>query len=90
MYLDSGIWGFPCDSGGKEFACNLGDLGSIPELGRAPGEEKDYPLQYSGLENSMDCIVHGVTKSRTRLSDFHFQWYFKHQSYTLYGVYIPN
>ena len=44
----------------------------IPGLGRFPGEGKDYPLQYSGLENSMDCIVHGVTKSRTRLRDFHF------------------
>ena len=43
--------------------CNVGDLGSIPELGRDPGEGNSYPLQYSGLENSMDCIVHGVTKS---------------------------
>ena len=49
----------------------MGDLGSIPGLGRSPQEGKGYPLQYSGLENSMDCIVHGVTKSRTRLSDFH-------------------
>ena len=64
--------GFPCGSAGKESACNAGDLGSIPELGRFPGEGKDYPLQYSGLEKSMDCIVHGVAKSRTRLSDFHF------------------
>ena len=55
----------------KESACNVGDLGLIPGLG-TPGEGKGYPLQYSGLENSMDCIVHGVTKSRTRLSDFHF------------------
>ena len=47
------------------------DLGSIPGLGRFPGEGKGYPLQYSGLENSMDSILHGVTKSRTRLSDFH-------------------
>ena len=45
---------------------------SIPGLGRSPGEGNGYPLQYSGLENSMDCIVHGVTKSRTQLSDFHF------------------
>ena len=60
------------DSAGKEPASNAEDLGSIPELGRSPGEGKGYPLQYSGLENSMDCIVHGVTKSRTRLSDFHF------------------
>ena len=50
----------------------MGDLSLIPGLGRPPGEGKDYPLQYSGLENSMDCIVHGVTKSWTRLSDFHF------------------
>ena len=49
---------------------NVGDLGSIPRLGRSPGEGKDYPLQYSGLENSMEYIVHGVTKSRTRLTDF--------------------
>ena len=64
--------GFPCGSAGKESACNVGDLGLIPGLGRCPGEGKGYPLQYSGLENSMDCIVHGVTKSWTRLSDFHF------------------
>ena len=63
--------GFPCGSAGKESACNVGDLGSIPGLGRSPGEGKGYPLQYSGLENSMDCIVHGVTKSRIRLSGFH-------------------
>ena len=59
-------------SAGKESACNAGDLGSIPGLGRSPGEGKGYPLQYSGLENSMACIVHGVAKSQTRLSDFHF------------------
>ena len=64
--------GFPGDSAGKESTCNVGDLGSIPGLGRSPGEGKGYPLQYSGLENSMDCIVNGVTKSWTRLSDFHF------------------
>ena len=64
--------GFPCGSATKESTCNVGDLGSIPGLGRSPGEGKGYPLQYSGLENSMNCIVHGVTKSRTRLSDFHF------------------
>ena len=46
-------------------------LGSIPRLGRSPGEGKGYSLQYSGLENSMDCVVHGVVKSRTQLSDFH-------------------
>ena len=64
--------GFPGDSAGKESTCNVGDLGSIPGLGRSPGEGKGYPLQYSGLENSMDCMVYGVAKSRTRLSDFHF------------------
>ena len=46
--------GFPCDSAGKESSCNAGDLGSIPGLGRLPGEGKGYPLQYSGLENSID------------------------------------
>ena len=46
--------GFPCGSAGKESACNAGDLGSIPGMGRSPGEGKGYPLQYSGLENSMD------------------------------------
>ena len=65
--------GFPGGSAGKEWSCNVGDLGSIPGLGRSPGEGKGYPLQYSGLENSMDCTVHGVAKSRTQLSDFHFQ-----------------
>ena len=58
-------YGFPCGSAGKESACNVGDLGSIPGLGRSPGEGKRYPLQYSGLENAMDCIVHGVAKSWT-------------------------
>ena len=52
--------GFPCGSVGKESICNVGDLGSVPGLGRFPGEGKGYPFQYSGLENSMDCIVHGV------------------------------
>ena len=62
----------PCGSAGKESAHNIGDLGSIPGLERSPGEGKGYPLQYSGLENSMDCIVHGVAKSWTRLNNFHF------------------
>ena len=65
------IWSFPCGSAGKESACNVGDLGSIPGLGRFSGESIGYPLQYSGLENSMDCIVYGVAKSWTWLSDFH-------------------
>ena len=58
-----------CDSAGKESACNEGDLGLIPGSGRSLGEGKGCPLQYSGLENSMECIVHGVTKSRARLSN---------------------
>ena len=62
--------GFPGSSAGKESACNTGDLGLIPGLGRSSGEEKGYPLQYSGLENPMDCIVHEVTKNGTQLSDF--------------------
>ena len=64
--------GFPDSSDGKESACIAGDLGSIPGLGRYPGEGKGYPLQYSGLENSMDWMLHGIRKSRTRLSNFHF------------------
>ena len=64
--------GFPCGSTGKESACNAGDLGSTPGSGRSPGEGNGYPLQYSGLENSINCIVHRVTKSRTRLSDFYY------------------
>ena len=64
--------GFPGASAGKESACNVGNLGLITGLGRSPGEGKGYPCQYSGLENSMDYIVHGVTKSWTRLSDFFF------------------
>ena len=67
--------GFPDSSVGKEYTCNAGDLGSIPGLGRSPGEGKVCPLQYSGLENSMDYTVHGVAKSQTQLSlslSFHF------------------
>ena len=64
--------GFPGGSAGKESACDAVYLGWIPGLGRSPGEGKGYPLQYSGLENSTDCIVHGVSKSQTWLSDFHF------------------
>ena len=52
----------------------MGDLGSIPGLGRAPGVEKGYSVQYSVLENSMECIVHGVAKSGTQLNDFHFHF----------------
>ena len=63
--------GFPCGSTGKKPTCSTGDWVWFPGLGRSPGEQKGYPLQYSGLENSMDCIARGVTKSWTRLSNFH-------------------
>ena len=64
---------------GKESACNGGGLGSMPRLGRSPGEGKGYPFQYSGLENSMDrgawrATVHGVAKSWTQLSTKHFHF----------------
>ena len=66
--------GFPGGSDGKESAHSAGDLGSIPELGRSPGEGKDYPLQYSCLENYMNkgtwqATIHGVTKSQTQLDN---------------------
>ena len=64
--------GFPCGSAGKESACSARDLDSTPGLGIFPGEGKGYPLIYSGLENFMDCIVHGVSKSWTRLRALHF------------------
>ena len=59
-------------SAGKESACNAGDLGSIPGLEWSPGEGNGYPLQCSCRENPMNCIVHGVAKSRIQLSNFHF------------------
>ena len=67
--------GFPCGSACKECACNAGDLVSIPGWGRSPGEGKGYSLQYSGLEKSMGCIIYGIPKSLTRLSDFHYHYY---------------
>ena len=68
--------GFPGGSAGKESTCNAGDLGLITGLGRSPGGKAHGkgPFQYFGLENSMDCILHGVTESQTRLSDFHFHF----------------
>ena len=66
----------PCCSSGKESACSVRDLSGIPGLGTSTGEGKGYPLQYSGLQNSMDCIAHGVTKSWIRLNNFH-----RHHSY---------
>ena len=65
------VWISHCGSAGEEFTCNVGDLGSIPGLGRSPGEEKGYPLQYSGLENSKDCID-SMHFTVTENSDFHF------------------
>ena len=75
------LYSFPGGSDGKASACNAGDLGSIPGLGRSPGEGHGNPLQYSCLENPMDrgawrATVHGVTKSQTRLNDF--TWLFSH------------
>ena len=76
MYINlscySSMLGFLSNSAGTESACNAGDLGSIPGLERSPGGGNTYPLQYPGLENSINHIVHGVAKSRTRLNDFHF------------------
>ena len=71
LIIQSGV------SGGKESSCNAGDLGLIPGLGRSPGEGNGNPLQYSCLEIPMDrgawqATVHGVAKSRTRLSVFTF------------------
>ena len=79
IYINKYFGGFPCGSAGEESTCNAGDLGSIPGLGRSPGEGKGYSLQYSGLENSMDSIVHGVTKNQIGLSDFHFSRVWQNQ-----------
>ena len=83
--------GFPGGSAGKESACNAGDLGLIPGLRRPPGEGNGNPLQYSCLENPMDrgawwATVHGVTKSRTRLSNFTFTY--SNLSYYYYLLYL--
>ena len=73
--------GFPGGSAGTESACNAGDLGLIPGLGRSLAEGKGYPLQYSGLENSMDYT--DMTKSQTRLRDFHFT---RKDIFIIYGI----
>ena len=65
-------WAFLVAQLVKNPTCNAGELGLITGLGRSLGERKGYPLQYSGPDNSMDCMVHGVTKSWTQLNDFHF------------------
>ena len=74
FFIPLGSLGFPGGSDGKESACNAGDMDSIPGLGRSLREGRGYPLQYSGLENSMDCIVHGVAEldMTERLSLFIF------------------
>ena len=76
FFFTAVLWGlgFPGGSDSKEYAYNTGDLGSIPGLGRSPGEGHGYPLQYCCLENSMDrgtrwTAVHGIAESRTQLSD---------------------
>ena len=76
------ISGFPGSPAGKESACNSGNPGSIPGSGRSAGEGKGYTLQYSGLENSLLYIVHGVAKSQTGLSDFTFT--------DICGLYAPS
>ena len=81
------FFSFPCGSAGKESASNAGDWGSILGLGGSPGEGKGYLLQYSRLENSMDYTVHGVTKTQTQLSDFHFH-YSQSARCSLQGKYI--
>ena len=78
--------GFCCGSAGKESTCSVGDLGSIPGLRISPREGNGYPLQYSGLENSMDYIVHGVANSWTQLSDFHSH----HMVLTHFILLLPN
>ena len=81
--------GFICGSAGKESACNAGDLGLIPGLGRPPRERKGYPLQYSGLGNSMDCVVCG-SQSQTRLSDFLFHFSSKCTVYVVGSIFIRD
>ena len=68
------LFGLPCGQAGKESACSAGGMGLVPGSGKFPGEGNGYPLQYSSLENSMDYIIHGIAKSRTRLNDFHFHF----------------
>ena len=89
FYLHSFLLGFPYDSSGKEFACNAEDLDSIPRLGRSPGEGKGYPLQYSGLENSIvfcNIVIHRITESWTWLSDFHFHFIYICSFFFIYNL----
>ena len=87
LHINNFWLGFPRGSDGKEYTCNAGDLDSIPGLGRSPGEGNSYPLQYSGLGNSMDrgawqATVHGVAKSWTQLSDSHSLHFWLHKTVT--------
>ena len=66
--------GFPGGSAGKESPCNVGEVGLIPGLGRSPGEANGYPGEKTILAWRKDCIVHGVAKTQTRLSNFHFHF----------------
>ena len=76
--------GFPCDSAGKESTYNARNLGSTPGLGKSPGERKGYPLQYSGLENSMDCIVRGIEKESDTTEQLSLSLFsFTHHNVTL-------
>ena len=78
----------PFTPAGKESACNVGDLGLIPGLGRSPGEENGYVLQYYGLENSMDCIVHRVAESDvTEKRSFHFKNLLPNPSHKAFPLY---
>ena len=83
LYFTTLCWAFPCSSDGKDSALNAGDPGSVPGLGRSPGEGNGYPLQYFCLENPVDkgawqATVHGVSKSQTQLSNQHFHFTFHH------------
>ena len=71
------LLGFPGGSAGKESTCNAGDLGLIPGSERSPGEGNSYTIQYSGLANSVDCTVRGVTKSQTQTERLHFRLYLR-------------
>ena len=87
-------WDFPGSSVAKESTCNAGDPGLILESGRSPGEGNGYPLQYSGLENSMDrrawwATVHGVAKSWTRLRNLHFTSHTQEEGEDRYGGQLP-
>ena len=82
--------GFLCGSAGKESVCNMGDRDLIPGLGKCPGERKGYPLQYSGLENSMDCITHGFANSQTQVSDFHLTFPFLLSLLSTFGLFVAT